>query len=386
VSGSFNTDEVFGELTVPLVGPDNNVPAIYSLELNGALRYIDHSLAGGDPTWTVGGRWQPLKGVTVRGNFTRSVRAPAVTELFNPTSQIFTTANDPCDSRFINFGPDPATRAANCAADGLPANFQSNIVDFTSRGTLQGNTALRNEKADAWTVGAILQPAFLPGFSLAVDWVDIELSGAIETLNATQTLQACYDDPSFPTVICDNFVRDANGQVTFIQTGFANAASRKFAGLVAELAWAIKTPFLGADSAIDLGVNYLYNDQLEVRVGQGDLTTLRDSIGYSKHQATANVTYRNKGFRWQWQFQHLGKTRNDPDAPDTSFDFPIVKAVTFVNTSVVFDLNEQFRLNFAVDNVFDTKNPFPTPANGGTVTYFDGIRGRYFKMGVGVRF
>jgi hypothetical protein len=39
-----------------------------------------------------------------------------------------------------------------------------------------------------------------------------------------------------------------------------------------------------------------------------------------------------------------------------------------------------------VDNIFDTKNPFPTIANGGTVTYFDGIRGRYFRFGAGVRF
>jgi outer membrane receptor protein involved in Fe transport len=386
VSGEFNTDEVFGELTVPLIGRDQNIPLIYSLELNGAARYIDHSLAGGDLTWTAGATWQPIRDITFRGNFTRSVRAPAVTELFNPTSAIFTTADDPCDSRFLNSGPNPATRQANCAADGLPADFQSNIVDFTTRGTLQGNTALENEKADSWTVGAILRPRFLPGLTLSVDWVDIELEGAIQSLNAEQTLQACYDDPGFPTAICDQFTRDANGQITFIQTGFANAASRSFAGLVSELQWRIDTPFLGAESAVNLGVNYIYYDQLEFRVGQGDLTTLRDSIGYSPHQFTANVTYYNGPFRGQVQVQYFGPTQVDPDANPGTYDFPDVEDIAYVNTSLSYDVSEQFQVRFIVDNILDTGTPFPTPGGGGRVTYFDGIMGRYFKVGARVRF
>lgn len=386
VSGEFNTDEVFGELTVPLIGRDQNIPFIYSLELNGAARYIDHSLAGGDLTWTAGATWQPIRDITFRGNFTRSVRAPAVTELFNPTSAIFTTADDPCDARFLNSGPNPATRQANCAADGLPANFQSNIVDFTTRGTLQGNTELQNEKADSWTVGAILRPRFLPGLTLSVDWIDIELEGAIQSLDAEQTLQACYDDPSFPTAICDQFTRDANGQVTFIQTGFANAASRSFAGLVSELQWRIDTPFLGAESAVNLGVNYIYYDELEFRVGQGDLTTLRNSIGYSPHQFTANVTYYNSGFRGQVQAQYFGKTEVDPDANPGTYEFPEVDDIVYVNTSLSYDVSEQFQVRFIVDNVFDAGTPFPVPGGGGRVAYFDGIMGRYFKVGARVRF
>jgi outer membrane receptor protein involved in Fe transport len=386
VSGKFNTDEVFAELTVPLIGRDQNIPFIRSLELNGAIRYIDHSLAGKDPTYTIGATWQPIQDITFRGNFTRSVRAPAITELFNPTSQIFTTANDPCDARFREGGPVPATRQANCAADGLPADFSSDIVDFTSRGTLQGNTELTNEKANAWTVGAVIRPRFIPNFTLAVDWVDIELTNAIQSLDATQTLQACYDDPGFPTAICDQITRDDEGQVTFIQTGFANAASRDFQGLIAELAWRVNTPFLGAESTINVGVNYLYNDQLEFRVGQGDLTTLRRSIGYSKHQATTNLTYKNRGFAWQVQAQYIGPAVFDPDEEENNRDFPGVDGVTFWNTSLSYDVNKQLQLRFIVDNVLDTDPPFPSPGGGGRVTYFDGILGRYFKMSARVTF
>jgi outer membrane receptor protein involved in Fe transport len=386
IKGKFNTDEVFGEVTIPLIGPDTGISFIRSFELNGAARYIDHSLAGGDLTWTAGATFQPVRDLTIRGNFTRSVRAPAITELFNPTSQIFTTADDPCDARFLDGGPDPANRRANCAADGLPDDFESNIVDFTTRGTLQGNTELQNEKADAWTIGAILRPRFLPGFTLAVDYVDIKVKGAIETLDADQVLQACYDAPSFPSAICDNFTRDADGQITFIQTGYANAAQRDFQGVIAELSWDIKTPFLGVNSSVNVGVNYLYNDKLQVQVGQGDLTTLRESIGYSKHQATTNLTYRNEGFRAQLQAQYIGKALFDPDEEPDNREFRGVGDIVFLNTSLSYDINDRFGVRFIIDNLLDRKPPFPSPGGGGRVTYFDGILGRYFKFGTSVKF
>jgi outer membrane receptor protein involved in Fe transport len=401
VSGGFDTDELFAELTIPLIGEDQAIPMIRSLELNGAFRYIDHSRAGADPTYTVGATWQPIRDITFRGNYTRSVRAPAVTEYFNPRSQVFTFANDPCDQRFLDTGANPATRQANCASEGLSPDFTSAIVDRSFPGTFAGNPDLVNETADSWTVGAVIRPRFIPGLTVAVDWVDIQVNDAVEGLTATNVLNACYDSPDFPDVVsasgtnfCELFTRNfavdpadpRYGQITSIDTRFENAAERNFEGLVAELAWHLDTPFLGAESSLDLGVNYLYNHKLDLQVSGADLTTLKGSIGYSKHQATANLTYKNSGVAWQWQAQYFGKARNDPDAPDSDYDFPIVGDVVFFNTSIVWDLDDRFRFHVVVDNVFDKKPPFPVPAGGGTVTYFDGILGRYFKFGAGVKF
>jgi outer membrane receptor protein involved in Fe transport len=393
VSGGFNTDEVFGELTVPLIGPDQNIPLINRLELHGAGRYIENSLAGGDWTYTGDARWEPFEGLAIRGNYTRSVRAPAVTELFNPTSQTFATANDPCDSRFINGGPNATARAANCAAAGLPANFESNIVDFTSRASLSGNRDLVNETANAITVGVIVRPAFLRGFSATVDWVDIELNSAIESLTATQVLQGCYDSADYPSSVtasgvnlCDSFTRDAAGQVTFVQTGFDNAARRDFQGLVAQVSYQAPTPFLGADSSVNLIANYQYTDKLQFKVGSGDQTTLRNSIGYSPHKGTVNATYLNSGFGVSLQWLYFGKTRNDPDQPRSAFEFPTVEAVSYFNGSLSLDVDKKYSLRFIVDNIFDRGAPFPAPANGGTATYIDGIIGRTFRVGTSLRF
>ena len=50
VSGSYNTDEVFGEIQIPLVSPSMDVPFVNLLEAKGAIRYVDNSLTGGDIT------------------------------------------------------------------------------------------------------------------------------------------------------------------------------------------------------------------------------------------------------------------------------------------------------------------------------------------------
>lgn len=386
VAGGFNTDEFFTELRLPIIGPNQNIPLIHNLELHGAARYIDNSLAGGDWTYTGDVRWEVFPGFSARGNYTRSVRAPAVTELFNPTSQIFTTANDPCDARFRNAGPNPANRQANCSAAGLPADFASNIVDFTSRGTLSGNPNLNNETAKAFTAGVILAPRFLRGFNATVDWVDIRLANAITTLDADQVLQACYDAPDFPPSICNNFTRDADGQITSIQTGFANAASTKFRGLVAQVTYDRPTPFLGGESTVFLNANYQYTDELVTRVGAGDRTTLRNSIGYSPHKATVSAGYTNGMFSWSWQWQYIGKTKNDPDAPDSTYEFPTVPAVSYFNTTLGANVDKRFGLRLIVNNVFDKRPPFPVPANGGTTTYFDSFLGRSFRVGANVKF
>lgn len=387
VTGEFNTDEVFGELLIPLVSPDMGIPLIDTLEINGAARYVDHSLAGGDLTWTAGGRWKPIEDFGIRGNFTRSIRSPAITELFNPNSRIFTTAQDPCDSRYIDQGPNPANRAANCAAAGLPANFVSNIVDFTSEGSRSGNPALGNEKANSWTVGLFVTPRFIPNLTLTADWVDISLENAIISANATQTMEACYDAVDFPSEACGQIDRDAAGQVSFIRTGYLNAASYEYRGLIAGLNWRVDTPFLGAESRITINGSYQYNDKLEQRIGTGDLTTLRGGIGYSKHKATGSVSYTNGAFGAFLQGQYIGEAVVDPDASPDVYEYFTRDDVMFVNAAISYKVADRARLQFNVDNLFDTKAPFPTPAGANSlVTYYDGVLGRYFKIGATIDF
>lgn len=391
VSGKFHTNEMFGELRIPLVSPDMGWGFINSAELEGAVRYVNHSLAGKDWTWTAGGRIAPIEDITLRGNFTRSIRAPAITEFFNPTSQAFDTANDPCDSRFVNSGPNPTQRRANCIAAGIadPDSFTSNIVDFTSPISVSGNPGLQNEKADAWTVGAIIRPRFVRGLTIAVDWVDISLKQAVVSLGTVDTLNACYDATDFPAAICSQIDRDADGQVEFVRTGYANAASLDFEGLTAEIAYKKDLADIGLGSNagnLGLSINYLYVNKLETRVGSGDINVDRGEIGDPKHSFTANINYDNGPWNLLWQSQYYGKSVIDANASPGDYEYPGVGDWWLFNATVGYDIDERFKLKFIVDNVFDARPPFPAPSNGGTVTYYSGILGRYFRASATAKF
>ena len=42
-----------------------------------------------------------------------------------------------------------------------------------------GNPELEAEKADSWTIGTVVTPSFLPGFSLSVDYYNIKVKNVI---------------------------------------------------------------------------------------------------------------------------------------------------------------------------------------------------------------
>ena len=391
ISGSFNTDEVFGELVIPFVTASNGLSWLRTLEFDGAARYVDNSLSGGDLTWTAGGRIGFIPDVTFRGNFTRSIRSPAITEAFNPTSRAFDVGSDPCDSNYVGSGPNPATRAANCAAAGIDTStFISDYSNFTVPVTVSGNPNLNNEKADSWTVGAIIQPSFFRGFSLAVDWVDIKLQDAITSLGGDDILNACYDSPDYPNSFCGLVDRDASGQITMIREGYYNAASYETAGLTVTAAYRLPLSQIGMQSngAVGLSVNYFYRDKLEQQVGTGDINHQNGEIGYPRHSGTANLSYDSNGFTGLIQAQYFGKGQYDIDEADNARNPRGVGDWWLFNATLGAKVNDQFSLKLIVDNVFDSKPPYPAPAGSAnaTSTYYSGILGRYFRVAANVRF
>ena len=385
ISGSFHTNEFFGELTAPIVSPETGISFLKVVEVDGSARYVKNSLSGGDLTWTAGGRLGFFEGLTFRGNFTRSIRSPAITEVFNPTSQAFDAGSDPCDARYVDSGPNPANRRANCIAAGIsnPDAFVSNYSDFTVPVSVSGNNQLDNEKANSWTVGAIIQPPFVPGLAVAVDWVSIHLKNAIRSLSGDDILNACYDGSGLTSAFCGAVDRDATGQITFIREGYFNAASYKFEGLTVNVNYRHPTPI----GTFGLGVNYLYRDKLETRVGTGDIDHIAGEIGNPKHSGTVNVTYEKGGFNALLQMQYVGKGRFDKDEAPNARNIMGVGDWEVFNATIGYDINKQFGLKFIVDNIGDRKPPYPYVGTyEQNQTYFSGIVGRSFRVSATVHY
>ena len=167
VSGAYHTNEGFGELTIPLVSPDMHVPLIHSLDLDGSARYTRDSLSGGFWSYTGGGTYSPISGLTFRGNYTRSFRSPSVTELFSPTGSTFETANDPCDARFIGAGNKPCTAGQELCCRRHPVRIRLGRRRLHRRRQLwrqRKSRKRKGEQLDGGRRGAASFPAGLLAF------------------------------------------------------------------------------------------------------------------------------------------------------------------------------------------------------------------------------
>jgi outer membrane receptor protein involved in Fe transport len=398
VKGQFHTKEVFGELRAPIISPSNSVTGIYNLELHGAARYVDHSTAGGDWTYTAEGRYAPIKDIAFRGNYTHAIRAPAITEVFNPSQQFFGFATDPCDIDQLENGPDPATRQINCAAD-VPPGFQSQSGSASFHQIINGNVDLKNERSNAWSVGAIVSPRFIPGLTISADYLDIRLRDAISLFSASQVLAACYDSPDFPnSPFCSKFTRDpdpTDPQVDFTQTQFFNSSELRYRGILGALDYRTRTPFLGANSRVGVNITYQYLRTLTTKADENSAPTTNDgSIGYPHHSAVVNLNYENGPLGLFSSIIYTSGVEINPDSAEDFRENPTYDAFTYINGGISFDVNniaghgigKGITLRMVVDNIFDAKPDFPFPAGGGSITYFPGELGRYYRFGANLHF
>jgi outer membrane receptor protein involved in Fe transport len=385
VDGEFSSRELYVETLLPLLGGNLETPLVEILEFEGAFRYVDNSVAGSDTTWTAGLRYQPIADLEFRGNITESIRAPSITELFTPESTIGIFAADPCDARFVASGNFPATRSANCSADGIGQPFNSIIASAAILGTTSGNPELESEIANSFTYGVIIRPRWLDGLTVSVDWFDIEIDNAIEDLSATAIMNACYDSPAFPAEpACRLFTRDAQGQVDTIRTGFVNATLLEFQGVQSAISFSQEFDRLGM---ITWRLNHLYTDRYRRTIGSGNPVRLDGRIGRSRHRITTSLTWAKNRWSWFTQFRWLDEAVFDNSDDEFTRDVSGVGDWFIVDTSVSYSWDDRFEVQLNVDNVFNEGPPKPCVTDYGCQqAYFPGVLGRYAMISARARF
>ena len=182
-SSGYDVREGFTEVELPVA---QNMPFLEDLSLKGGYRYSSYSTAGATRTWYGAAEWQPVGDVRLRASMQRAVRAPNVLELFTPRSfGGFTTnypGSDPCAT--ITTGqcanvPNAGTPLLYCPASSCNSQFG-------------GNIHLKPETSNTRTIGIVLTPSFLDGFSATIDWWSIDVASYISTLPPAEILNDCY--------------------------------------------------------------------------------------------------------------------------------------------------------------------------------------------------
>lgn len=114
---AFEVAEGFGELRIPIL---KDRPFFKDLTVSGAGRVSGYKGSAGIVYAYNGAvEYSPVSDIRFRGNYSRSVRAPNLVDLYQPQGQNFAGVVDPCSSDNIHTGSN--TRVANCAAAGIPS-------------------------------------------------------------------------------------------------------------------------------------------------------------------------------------------------------------------------------------------------------------------------
>lgn len=405
-SGEFNTDEVFGEIAIPLVSPDNDVPLIRSLSIEGKARYVDNTVNGGFWAYTYGGRWQPFADLEFRGNYTRSLRAPSIVELFTPQSPAFNTFPDPCDSINIASGPNPQVRQRNCAA--FFQSYGINGATFASQARVAtipiitgGDPALANEEGRSYTFGVVLRPTFIPRFRAAVDWNRIRVTGNIVNLTPTAIAEGCYDNPDFNLQDPDNgnqfcrlFTRVRggvnNGQLVNdaanpgLRQRFVNGAFIEFKGLTAEFDYNFPLTAIGIpDATVDLGGTLFYLKELTSSANGVTVNPDAGEIGNPKYTGQLNLGYTQGNFGLDYQLNYQSSAQFNLQNTVETQDILKVGEYWLQNLTLSYQFRRESFVRFTVSNLADVEPPFPVGAAGFGVYDF---LGRRFTVSMDLRF
>ena len=378
LQGQYSTNEWFGEFVVPLVNPEANVPLLKKFEVVGKYRQVDNSINGKFDTYTYGLQWKPFEDLEIRGNFTRSLRAPAITEAFLPQATSFQfVTSDPCDARFINNGgARQAQRTANCQAflnyygygPGNP--FTSAANGASIQGVSGGNPNLKNESSDSYTYGFTWAPSFLEGLTFTADYYKIKITDVISNLTATEIARACFDASDFnagniPNAndFCSKIIRNAPGgpagsagQATTFVSGFVNGKYLNMEAYSAELAYRFRTERLGNFA---FGVTGYFPVDLTV-----------DNTGVSPDQSVGEIgtSKRQYQFSGAWEkgrvgvnlsANYLSRAQFDVlNTPETR-DILSVDSYWLVNGGASYRFGDRSTVRLAVTNLFDKDPPFP---------------------------
>ena len=235
VGGSYEIDATYFEVSVPLVGGDFTLPFVDSLVFDFSARNIDNSLAGTYDVEASSLAWRVTDDITVRVSEQTAVKAPNLGDLFLEQVVSYAFARpDPCDFRYRGLGRAPDVRERNCLAEGLAPDFVSIGVNASVQGLSGGNPNLANEIAETEALGLIYQPSWwsdvlFGDLQFSADYIKINLEDYVTSFSLSDNLVACYDFEDYPNKYCDNFTRDADGQLVSWTAGLVNAGLIEFA-------------------------------------------------------------------------------------------------------------------------------------------------------------
>lgn len=366
----------YAELLVPIFGPANAVPGLQRLEINIAGRLDSYSDVG--DTWNpkIGVSYAPLAGLTLRGTYGTSFRAPGLGSLVS-TNPSLTVQN------FV----DPTS----------PTGFTQGYA------WSEGNLDLKPETATTWTAGVDIAPRG-SGFNANVTYFNVKYEGQISSLLGD--LSVLQRSALFGDFIIRNpsasFVQSLTSRLPVRGVPLANPGviiDARPANLgVTEtdgIDFVANYRIPAGEGAVQLGVNGIY--YFKFNVAQTPLAPVLDRLDFVnypvEYRLRGNIGWQQGGFQAITYLNHIPSYRNDTVNPVQK-----INSWTTVDLDLSYtfaDLDHPFlrgaTLNINATNLFDRDPPYAALApsgnqSGGFDVQQHNPLGRLITAGVSLKF
>ncbi len=358
ISGAYQVKEAYIEFAVPLA---RNTAWAENLAADVALRYSDYSTFDSDTTYKLGLTWRINDAFMLRGVRSSAFRTPTITELFGGTNTENLITVDPCAGA-------TGTIKENCLASGVPVDFVQD--GSTVKTSVGGNPDVAPERANTLTLGAVWQSPYADDLAVTLDYFDIEIDNAINSVAGSNMLRLCYSDPVAYAAYCDNIVRDENThQVIEIEKRPMNAANEKVAGIDVNIKY--KTEYNGYQLSLNWDVTRLLThentafDGAETEVLLGKITADRGS--YAKWKSNIQASVATQDWKFNYSIRYIGK------ADDENGGGPIgssVPSIFYHDIQASYAMSDDLVFSAGIDNVFDKQPPFLTSTNDANTDVF----------------
>lgn len=419
-AGEFDVREFFTEIQVPVISHT----FIDELTLSGGYRYSDYKVVGGNTfqtnTYKLSAELAPVRDVRFRASYNRAVRAPNIVEMFASDSLGLAGGADFCA------GATPIFTLEQCARTGMTAaqygNVDPNPADQYNA-LFGGNSNLTPEKADTYTLGVVVQPRFVPGLALTVDYFNIKINDLIGGFAFNGVLAGCAISGN--PIYCSLIHRDSSGSLTLFEDGYIRLQTQNVGGLQTKgfdfnASYTHKFAGLGTLNASLVGTwtrNLIFDTG--INPGGFGLDGVYDCAGYFGASCTSGGPFSAPNPKWRHklrtgftflnglgvsvQWRHFAKVKNDTLShdPDLNFtrgpnSFPgnsELAAQDYFDLAMTARLTDKLNFRLGANNVFDRSPPVAggnvvgSPnGNGNTFPQTYDAMGRFLFAGVTVDF
>ncbi len=405
IDGATKVNDLFMEARVPIA---QDQAFAESLTFDTAYRYSDYGDGVQTDTYKFGLEWAPVSDVRFRASYQRAVRAANIVELFTAQGfNLFDAPGDPCGAA-IQDDPDatPIASEAECVASGVPAgNFGTGLLDSPAGqySFLQGgNPDLTPEESDTQSYGIVLQPRWIPGLAITVDYFDINIENTISTFGPNNSLTACYsgNDPE----ACARIVRDPGTGALWLGNGHVENTNINI-GSLSTTGYDVNIGYTGLEMgrfgslAFNLTGTYVLDlitqptPGLDIDPGPR-VRDWYDCVGfYSSECGVPTPQWRHR-FRTSWQtpwdvdlsltWRHFGEVTGldvpNKEMPQGQLDYNLT-AEDYFDLAANWAITEKAGVTLGINNVLDNdpsiSGAVGTTGNGNTYPQTYDALGRY---------